>query len=172
MIKNGKRWRDDTNRHLHAKPDARAACLLPNKVLEKSTHILEDPVNTKRKSSNNCRAYQPDCLYEYKLQCTRVSKLVLDVRIANLDQARIVWYLTIIVLYPTLVDRHAGVFYVPGDDASIYGANGYVLSEPREIHSLPRLVHLTSSMLLLSHTSYLFYLLTLIRRILHSSMLE
>ena len=44
------------------------------------------------------------------------------------------------VLYPTLFDKRAGVFYVLGDDSPNTRDQWlYVVSEPREIHSLPML---------------------------------
>ena len=44
------------------------------------------------------------------------------------------------VLYPTLFDKRAGVFYVLGDDSpNTRDQQLYVVSEPREIHSLPML---------------------------------
>ena len=53
------------------------------------------------------------------------------------------------VLYPTLFDIRAGVFYVLGDDSpNTQDQRLYVVSEPREIHSLPmlraRFLHLTN----------------------------
>ena len=53
------------------------------------------------------------------------------------------------VLYPTLFDKRAGVFYVLGDDSpNTRDQQLYVVSEPQEIHSLPmlraRFLHLTN----------------------------
>ena len=53
------------------------------------------------------------------------------------------------VLYPTLFDKRAGVFYVLGDDSpNTRDQQLYVVSEPREIHSLPmlraRFLHLSN----------------------------